>query len=615
MRHDHRIHLVFIMVCSVLLCLPQFVKAESSLNIREKRLDHPADHATGEILVSFKEGVSESTKAAVHARHGGKRTRVGYGRAFDVVGSPGKTDEALIESYESDPNVSYAEPNYKIHAHLEPNDQYFGFQWHMPQVKAQAAWDISTGLGVIVAVIDTGVRISGAADGFLHPLVAGYDFVNNDTDADDDNAHGTHVAKTIAEVTNNGIGVTGLAFNSRIMPIKVLGADGSGTTEWVANGIRFAADNGADVANLSLGRSPQFGPSQTEQAAVQYAVNSGVTVVVSSGNDFSRSGVGYPARYEEAIAVGAANAIKKVPRYSNRGEGIDITAPGGDDRDRNRDGFIDGVLQETFDPSDNSWAYWFYIGTSQAAPHVSGAAAMVIANGTGSGLTGAARVAAVRGALESSAEDLGDPGYDLTYGWGHLDIEAALNSTPPQPDNTPPIISNVAATNLTNSSATITWNTDEPANSQVDFGTNTNYGSTVAEGALVSSHSLLLTGLATSTVYNYQASSADSSNNSASSGNFTFETTAAGASDVVTITKAEYRVRNGQLKVEAASSSGGNVTLTVSSPSTGTNYGQMSYDSNKNLFKLTGTQVANPGAEISVISSGGGSDTTTVSIR
>lgn len=522
--------------------------ASAAFNIREKRLEHAGGHAPGEILVTFKLDVSEATKAAVHARHGVRRLRVGYGNAFEVVAAVAGNEEALAQAYASAPEVLYAEPNYRVHAHLSPNDPQFSFQWHMPQVKVQPGWDVSTGTGVVIAVVDTGIRLSGSQDGFANPLVAGYDFVNNDADPTDDEGHGTHVAGTVAQATNNALGVTGVAFHSRLMAVKVLGADGTGTVEMVSNGIRFAADNGAQVINLSLGRPPQFGSSPTERAAVQYAINRGVVVVASSGNEGSRQGVGYPARYDEAVAVGATRFDKGVPSYSNRGAGLDLVAPGGDNKDQNRDGYVDGVLQETFG-SDGAWAYWFYIGTSQAAPHVSGAAALLIANGVGSGLVGADKVTAIRNVLETTAQDLGKSGYDDTYGWGLLDIQAALGSAPPPPppaDTTPPVSSNVQATNITDSSATITWTTNEPATSRVDYGLDATYGSTVADSTLVTAHSLTLIGLSASTTYHYQVASADGAGNSASSGDLTFTTSAPSAGGTASVSSVAYQAFGGK---------------------------------------------------------------------
>jgi len=504
--------------------------ADANPSLRERRSDHHGTLVAGELLVAFEPGVTDEQQIAVHARRGGRHLRRGYGHAYDVVGVTVGNEVAAAHAYAQESGVLYAEPNYQVHAHLSPNDPLYSYQWHMPQVNAPAGWDVSTGAGIVVAVVDTGIRPNPAGDSFANPLVAGYDFINNDADPTDDEGHGTHVAGTVAQATNNGVGVTGVAFDASLMAVKVLGADGSGSVASVSDGIRFAADHGADVINLSLGRHPVFGPSQTEHAAVQYAVDQGVTVIASSGNDSSRNGVGCPACYEEAVAVGATRFDEKVPSYSNKGAGLDLVAPGGDSRDQNGDGYIDGVLQETFDPSDGSYNYWFYIGTSMAAPHVSGAAALVLANGVGSGLAGADRVAAVRSALETTAKDMGKPGYDTTSGWGLLDLEAALGGSPPPPpppdDTTPPVISNVQATNITDTSATITWQTDEPASSQVDYGLDTGYGSTAADGTLVTNHSVGLTGLASSTTHHYQATSVDGADNGASSGDLTFTTDA-----------------------------------------------------------------------------------------
>ncbi len=232
----------------------------------------------------------------------------------------------------------------------------------------EKAWDISTGQGVTVAVVDTGIR--KGTDLAKTCFVSGYDFVNSDTDPIDDNGHGTHVAGTVAQSTDNGVGVAGVAYKSCLMPVKVLDATGSGTYADVASGIIYAADNGAKVINLSLGGSSD---SQTLKDAVAYAYGKGVTVVAAAGNNNSRT-LSYPAAYDAyVIAVGATQYDETKAPYSNYGPSLDLVAPGGNNNlDQNKDGYADGVLQQTFQIKGRtiSWGYYFFQGTSMAAPHV-----------------------------------------------------------------------------------------------------------------------------------------------------------------------------------------------------------------------------------------------------
>ena len=265
-----------------------------------------------------------------------------------------------------------------------------------------------------------GDLVDNDGNGFVDD-VGGWDFVNWDGHPSDDDGHGTHVAGTVAQTTNNGFGVAGVAFGVTVMPVKVLDSAGAGTLQMVADGICYAVDNGADIVNLSLGASSG---AETLEDAVAYAYNNGVVVVTASGND--NAVVGYPAAYDAyVIAVGATRYDETRAYYSNYGSSLDLVAPGGDTRvgiDQNGDGYADGVLQNTFSNTTVDWAYWFWQGTSMAAPHVSGVAALILTRNPS--LT----PDQVRNVLESTAEDLGAAGWDSTFGWGLLDAEAALLS-------------------------------------------------------------------------------------------------------------------------------------------------------------------------------------------
>ncbi len=258
-----------------------------------------------------------------------------------------------------------------------PNDACFKYQWHMRQIGAPAAWKEANGKGAVVAVIDTGVTRVG--DLAKTNFVPGYNFVANTDDAADDHGHGTHVAGTIAQSTNNGIGVAGVAFGASIMPLKVLSARGSGSMGAIAQAIRWAADHGANVINMSLGGPMAVG---TISSAVRYAHDKGVVIVAAAGND-GRGRVSYPARYPGVIAVAATQFDEKTTFYSNWGPEVDISAPGGNTRvDQNGDGKPDGVLQHTIVPTDITHTdYLWFMGTSMASPHVAGVAALVVGAG------------------------------------------------------------------------------------------------------------------------------------------------------------------------------------------------------------------------------------------
>lgn len=343
---------------------------------------------------------------------------------------PGTTLNQAISRYRNDNRVESVKRDYLMKATMTPNDPYYPLQWHLYNpvyggINMEAAWDKSTGQGVVVAVVDTGIayenygKYAQAPDLASTNFMAGWDFINNDAHPNDDEGHGTHVTGTIAQSTNNGIGVAGIAFNASIMPVKVLNQNGSGSYTQVADGIRYAADHGAKVINMSLGGS--VADTYLEDA-VRYAYNNGVTIIAASGNDGATS-VSYPAAYDAyVIAVGATRYDEQKAYYSNSGTGLDLTAPGGDDTvNQNGDRYIDGVLQQTFAAHQpKNFGYYFYTGTSMATPHVSGVAALILARNS------MFTPDQVRNFLQSTAEDHGPPGWDADYGWGIVDANAAV---------------------------------------------------------------------------------------------------------------------------------------------------------------------------------------------
>ncbi len=301
-------------------------------------------------------------------------------------------------------DVESIEPNYIYRASVAPNDPEYSKQWHLHNINAEQAWENNRGAGATVAIIDTGV--SRVADLEKTEFVAGYDFVNNRVAADDDNGHGTHVAGTVAQSTNNGYGVAGVAYESKIMPLKVLSASGGGTITDIAESIKFAADNGADVINMSLGGG---GESSLMKEAINYAYSKGVVVIAAAGNE-NQNSASYPARYNHVLGVAAFDAKGEKAEFSNFGAGVDIAAPGG--------GHGSKIWQETIDPDGGPAQITGLQGTSMAAPHVAGVAALIKS-------TGIKEPDAVVQVLQSSVRSIANDPLNH-YGAGQLDAAAAV---------------------------------------------------------------------------------------------------------------------------------------------------------------------------------------------
>ncbi|MFT7520393.1 MAG: serine protease [Kiritimatiellia bacterium] len=291
-----------------------------------------------------------------------------------------------------------------------PNDPMFDRQWNMRAMGAPAAWKSSKqGEGVIVAVIDTGV--TQVEDLKNTKVLKGTSFVPGNRSAADDQGHGTHVAGTIAQSTNNGVGVAGVAPKATILPIKVLSASGSGASHWIASGVDQAVDDGAKVINLSLGG----GYSLVIHNAIKKARKKGVVVVAAAGNS-GRKGVGYPGGLKETIGVSAVGPTGELAPYSSWGKGVDIAAPGGDKTKHQG-----GILQDTVGPRGKGHLYAEFQGTSMATPHVAGAAAVLFSQGLNADEVEATLLRSARG-----------QGWNPKTGHGSLDLAAALGATPTQ---------------------------------------------------------------------------------------------------------------------------------------------------------------------------------------
>lgn len=305
--------------------------------------------------------------------------------------------------------VEAIDPNYIYRAFDIPNDPEYSKQWNLRNINVEAAWDETKGENVTVAVIDTG--ISQVPDLKDTAFVAGYDFVNDSADVIDDNGHGTHVAGTIAQSTNNDYGVAGIAYRAKLMPLKVLSSFGGGTVADIAEAIRFAADHGAAVINLSLGG---FGETHVIKEAIDYAYQKAVVIVAAAGNA-NTNAAAFPARYSNVIAVSALDATGARAPYSNFGAGVDISAPGGAG---SREMPTGGILQETIDPETGGSQLIALQGTSMAAPHVAAVAALVKS-------VGVREPDAVAAVLQQSARPVKEDALNH-FGAGQLDANAAV---------------------------------------------------------------------------------------------------------------------------------------------------------------------------------------------
>ncbi|MDK2931786.1 MAG: serine protease [Bacillota bacterium] len=434
--------------------------------VRTRPLTAPGGpaYSPSDFLATFRPGATPDQIRATAERHGYSVKRVIEGTGIYVINVPRGIDPALAaEGFKDDPLVEHAQPNYMARvgeapavpatpaapavpgadvtpvttipvaqiaqvspvaqiaqastsgtaalgtarvARRVPNDPYYPRQWGPEAMSLPYAWDFTTGSSsVVVAVIDTGVQTD-------HPdlaghITAGYDFYNRTTYVRDINGHGTHVAGIIGALTNNGVGMAGINWNVRIMPLKVTDDSGSGYLDlsMIIEALRYAADHGANVVNMSF----QIGGATTGEdpfmdQAIEYAYNKGVTMVAAAGND-GEPWVAYPARDPRVIAVGAVGPDLARATWSNYGSEVDVVAPGAD-------------ILSTW--PTNSFAN--ASGTSMATPHVAGLAALMIA----SGVRGPAAVAK---ALHETAMDLGSPGRDSEYGWGVVNAHAAVTGS------------------------------------------------------------------------------------------------------------------------------------------------------------------------------------------
>jgi subtilisin family serine protease len=402
-----------------------------------------SQYATGQVVVRFRVSRSDpgllDRQSQLQSRLLEQVPRLGIA----VLQVPDGEERWWVAQLNRRPEVAYAELNYRVHALEVPDDQEWAQQWALPQISAPQAWDIAHCDGTLVAVLDSGAYLAhpdldevwwrnpgeepgnGVDDDGNGKIddVHGWHFFQECTNdqceprqdavVDDDNGHGTHVAGIIAAETDNGIGVAGASWGAQVMVVKVLDASGDGYYSDVAAGIRYAADNGARVINLSFGGDES---SQLLQDAVDYAHQQGALLVAAAGNDGRE--VDYPGACRHVVAVAGTDSSDSRLSLSSHGPEVDLAAPG------------ESIVSTWVEPS----LYWSRRGTSMAAPHVSAAAALLWSWEPGLG------AGEVQQRLETGADDVNADGYsgwDPYLGWGRLNMHRALTGLPPQPTPSP----------------------------------------------------------------------------------------------------------------------------------------------------------------------------------
>jgi serine protease len=418
-----------------------------------------AGEVPGEVIVTYRHSAGPAERAAVQRQAGVGAPRAFAPRTRLLKIRDGESVAATVRELRARPEVAAAAPNKIAHAAAGwiPSDPgrtgtpggWQELQWNFAGpfgINAPDAWlnlinaGYPGGRGVTVAVLDTGVayanrgRFRRSPDFSPADFVRGYDFIDGDRYPNDENGHGTHVAGTIGESTGNDVGVTGIAYGARIMPVRVLDQFGGGDSVAIAEGIRFAVRRGAAIINLSF----EFDRWTTGRevpdvlAALRYAHRHGVLVVGASGNSGARA-LAYPARAPDVVSVGAITEHGCEAKYSNSGASLDLVAPGGgvdaalpgdpNCRPLSRPGR--DIRQMTFNPNVSIRSFGLphdYSGTSMAAPHVSATAALIIASGV---LGPHPAPAAIEARLKATARPLGPA---ANYGAGLIDAAAATSS-------------------------------------------------------------------------------------------------------------------------------------------------------------------------------------------
>lgn len=368
----------------------------------------------GRLLVKFRDGVSEGRAEEIVAAHGARSADVIAQIGVRLLELPEGAERAVQQALAARPEVEFADLDHVVPAEsVVPNDTYYSSQWHLPKIQSPSAWDITTGSSAVtIAILDTGV--DGTHPDLAPKMVPGWNFYDNNSDTSDVYGHGTEVAGTAAAISNNGSGVASPAWGCQIMPVRISDVNGYGYSSTISNGLTWAADHGARVANISY----RMSTDSAVTSAAKYFQSKGGVVTISAGN---QSTFDASADNPYVLTVAATDSTDTLASFSNTGNLIDLAAPGV------------GIYTTA-----RGGGYSSATGTSFSAPVVAGVAALVISANPGLTAT------EVQDALTQSADDLGAAGWDTSYGSGRVNAAAAVsratgNVAPP--DTTPPAVS------------------------------------------------------------------------------------------------------------------------------------------------------------------------------
>lgn len=391
---------------------------------------------SGRILIKYRPGATALSLPAKAEEFDLQPSDVSCGSVHVYRVRPGTELEAAA-ALALDPSVEYAEPDYLIFAANSiadsakftlpslnsgrpydnsrslsssewdadaPNDPLFDQQWALTKIEAEGAWKMADGKDITIAVIDSGTDLDHPE--FSGRIVDGHDFVNGDDEADDDYGHGTQVAGVAAAAANNDLGIAGLAWDAKIMPVKVLDSRGRGMSSNLTCALYWVADKGAHVVNISI---ISFGPSLGMQSAINYAVEENVLIFAAAGNLFEDGNpLTYPAALEGVVAVAASDREDGHAWFSSAGSFVDIAAPG-------------VSIFSPFPPSHEEFRSVY--GTSLASPHGAGLAALILS------IAPSLQPQEVETIIQKSAADLGEAGRDDKFGHGRIDAQAAMELT------------------------------------------------------------------------------------------------------------------------------------------------------------------------------------------